>query len=226
MPWDRKTSLLTALTLFFLLIGVLFWSFVYKKVTHFQAGRRPENFFEPPPPPAPTQPPLRTADPTRGSKETDAVLIIEYGDRLEPQTRLLEREVRKILQAQPVPVRLVWRDVLPAKDRVEPLSVALAVRCAGEQSKYWEMHDAIMESVVVTYDQLKITARKIGLDVSSFDTCFMSQDRLASLIKDTRLASQYHITSSPTLFIGGKTYVGPMSVEQLSAALWWANRNR
>lgn len=60
----------------------------------------------------------------------------------------------------------------PAQPSSGPWNTSRAARCAGEQQKYWPMHDANVDGKRQwTPDQLKAVAKGLGLDPPTFNSC-------------------------------------------------------
>jgi protein-disulfide isomerase len=72
-------------------------------------------------------------------------------------------------------VRYVFRDF--PLDQLHPRArkAAEAAHCAGEQGKYWEMHDTLFRNqAALEVPQLGEYARSLGLDGPTFDVCLSS----------------------------------------------------
>jgi protein-disulfide isomerase len=72
-------------------------------------------------------------------------------------------------------LRLVFRDY--PLDQIHPQArkAAEAAHCAGDQGKYWQMHDRLFQNQnALTAEQLSEHARTLGLDGAAFDTCLKS----------------------------------------------------
>ncbi|MFA6429039.1 MAG: thioredoxin domain-containing protein [Patescibacteria group bacterium] len=226
MHEHRRLYLALLLLLFVVLAGVLTWKFVYTNSMHFVAGNRPENYFEEPAPAEPRLPPVRSTDPSRGNATDKAVTIVQFGDYLTPYGRALEPELQKVLVAQGVPVRLVWRDFIPPSERPEPLIAAMAARCAGEQGKFWDMHDALLTQPSFDVAGLRTLAYQKELNTVLFTQCMDSKQHSRAIGEDVATARAYDIIASPTLFINGKAFVGYMTADQISRAVWLAAREQ
>ena len=83
-----------------------------------------------------------------------------------------------------------------------------AARCAGEQDRFWEMHDYIFgrqsdwsfasSAPVKTFESY---ARTVGVDGPRFDTCLES-DRFADVVSANRLlGTQLGINGTPTVIL-------------------------
>ena len=84
---------------------------------------------------------------------------------------------------------------------------AEAAHCAGEQGKYWEMHDRLFEN------QNKLQpfashAEVLGLDVTKFEECVNSGRQAAAIRQDMAEAQKAGVTGTPTFFLA---YTDPKS---------------
>jgi protein-disulfide isomerase len=80
-------------------------------------------------------------------------------------------------------VRYVFRDY--PLDQLHPYArkAAEAAHCAGEQAKYWEMHDVLFRNQkALAPAQLPEYARTVGMDGAKFDRC-LSSGRHASRVE-------------------------------------------
>ncbi len=92
---------------------------------------------------------------------------------------------------------------------------AHAAQCAGEQGKFWDMHDQLFshhEWAQTGKDPSGLFhdfAKTIGLDVQRYDGC-MTSGRYASRIEFSRQEGQkLQVGGTPTFFINGKMFTGP-----------------
>jgi protein-disulfide isomerase len=105
-------------------------------------------------------------------------------------------------------VRYVFRDF--PLDQIHPLArkAAEAAHCAGDQGKYWEMHDVLYRNQqALEVPQLAEHARKLGLDGAKFDECLSSgrhADRVAKGLTDGTAAG---VNGTPG-FVVAKTTPG------------------
>jgi protein-disulfide isomerase len=77
---------------------------------------------------------------------------------------------------------------------------AAAATCAGEQGKYWEMHDRLFANQQ-TLDSWTAHAEAVGLDVARFETCLNSDKTAADIRRDMTQAQIAGVTGTPGFFL-------------------------
>jgi protein-disulfide isomerase len=111
----------------------------------------------------------------------------------------------------------------------ESVRAAEAAYCAGDQEKFWEMHDIIFanqtgENVgAFTDKRLNAFAKELGLDTGTFDTCFSGGKYADRVSQDGVDARQAKIQATPSFLINGKLLEGAQSFaefqKEIEAAL-------
>jgi len=123
-------------------------------------------------------------------------------------------------------VKLVYRD-FPLNFHPQARKAAEAAECAGEQGKYYEMHDLLFEKGVSGGESsFKQYAKDIGLDSSEFDSCLDSGEMADEVQKDLDDGTAAGVSGTPGFFINGRQLSGaqPFSAfktiidEELAAA--------
>jgi protein-disulfide isomerase len=118
-------------------------------------------------------------------------------------------------------VRYAARD-LPLSFHPFALPAAVAVRCAGQQGKFWEYRAAVFAAQQrlssQPYDAL---AAQLGLDVATFKACRADDQQAAAVRADGRLAQSHGITSTPS-FVVGRLVDGEFRAETFSGAATYA----
>ncbi len=80
---------------------------------------------------------------------------------------------------------------------------AEAARCAGEQGKFWEMHDRLFANQqALASNNLPQHAQAIGLDVPKFQQCLDSEKYAADIRKDLAEGQKAGVTGTPGFFLG------------------------
>lgn len=143
------------------------------------------------------------------------ITIVEYSDYQCPNCRQFALEVLPWLKttwmAQGV-VRVVFRD-FPIRGP-ESVAAAHAARCAGEQGRYWSMHDRLFEAQsgenTGAFDRTHLAgiALAAGLDVDRFEAC-MDADRFRAAIEAAAAGARAEgFEGTPTYFVNGRKTQG------------------
>lgn len=83
------------------------------------------------------------------------------------------------------------------------MKAAEATHCAGDQSKYWEMHDRLFANQrELARPALSKHAEALGLDVKAFDECVDGGKSVARIRKDMAEAQKLQVNGTPTFFLG------------------------
>ena len=143
-------------------------------------------------------------DPVKGNSNAP-VTIIEFSDFQCPycgrhfKTTFPDIEKDYIKTGK---VRYVFRD-FPLEFHQYAPKAAEAADCAGEQGKYWDMHDMLFENQnALMVDKLKQYATEIGLDSDTFNTCIDSGKYAEEIRKDMEDGRRAGVNGTPTFFIG------------------------
>ena len=114
-------------------------------------------------------------------------------------------------------VRLIFKDFPLDSIHPEATPAAIAARCAGDQGKFWEMHDKLFENQrTLGNSNYKQWAEEIGLDTAKFGDCIDTRKYLSAVRKDLVEGQQNGIQGTPGFFVNGRLISGaqPFSVFQ------------
>jgi len=147
------------------------------------------------------------------------VTIVEFADFLCPYCRDSHVSLKNIRQKYAKDVRIVYRD-FPLHDN--SIFLALSARCAGEQGKFWEMHDLFYENqnrFEVSQSELEIVMPEIslalGLDGDKFQTCLEDQKYFPQIEQDYNDADFLQLQGTPTWYINNVPFTGYLSPTEL-----------
>jgi protein-disulfide isomerase len=133
------------------------------------------------------------------------VVMIEYADFECPYCGEYERKAFPQVLSNYIEtgkVKYVYRD-LPLPMHTRALPAARAARCAGEQNKYWEMHDSLFaKQNALSAPALLERAHVLGLDTGKYDDCISSDKFTADIQKSTIEAQKMGIDGTPTFLLG------------------------
>jgi protein-disulfide isomerase len=151
-------------------------------------------------------PSVLSTDPVRGDASA-ALTIIEYGDYQCPFCRSEQNTLKVLLAKYQTNVRLVWKDLPLQEVHAEALTAAEAARCAQEQGKFWEMHDALFaHQEEISPSLIATLADQLGLHRASFDECRQS-DRMISRIQESAQGGlDAGVDGTPYYFINNEPY--------------------
>ena len=140
----------------------------------------------------------------RGNKNA-RVTIVEFVDFQCPFCQRFHLVMTEVLKAYPKDVNYVLRNYpLPFHPQARP--AAKAALAAGEQGKYYEMADALLQgSDSLTEDKFQELAKNLGLNVSKFMKDYKEKDAYWEEVikKDAQLAAQADVRGTPTYYING-----------------------
>jgi predicted DsbA family dithiol-disulfide isomerase len=151
--------------------------------------------------------------PSRGPA-TARVTIVEFSDFECPFCGGLFPSLKNIEKTYADTVRIVYRQFPLTNVHPHAQKAAEASLCAGEQGRFWEMHDSLFGfQEDLTIDSLKLRAMELGLDVPAFDTCLDSGRHAETIRKDKEDAARLGVSGTPTLFVNGRIILGNQPAE-------------
>ncbi len=143
--------------------------------------------------------------PVRGKKNA-AITITKFVDFQCPFCQRFYAPVQEVLKAYPNDVNFVIKN-FPLSFHPMAKPAAKAALAAGEQGKYWEMVDGLLEGgQPPSEERFKELAKKIGLNVDKFLKDYKEKDAQYEEIitRDLNLGGQSDVRGTPTFFINGK----------------------
>lgn len=173
----------------------------------------------PVPPPASLIDPVSAADKIRGNPQA-AITLVEYSDFQCPACAVYAPMVKKLLTDNGERVRLIYR-YFPLPQHKNGEWAALAAEAAGQQGKFWEMHDLLFENQLDWQDltnsealaKYQDYAKNLGLDLAKFAGDLNSEELKNKIAKDRTSGLSAGIDAVPTFFLNGKTIIQPRDYE-------------
>ncbi len=157
--------------------------------------------------------------PSRGPKDA-SVTVVEFADFQCPYCRQMAPLLRQALEKYPHDLRLVYRQMPLTDIHPDALHAAQASVCAGQQGKFWEMHDALFaDAAALDPAGLKRTAQRLQLKAQPFAECLQSDAVTAAIQADAAAGAQLAVNGTPGLFVNGRFFGGAISFEQLTAVI-------
>ena len=145
--------------------------------------------------------------PVRGNPKAP-VTVVEFSDFQCPYCVRARPTVDRVRETYGDKVRWVFRH-FPLDFHAQAEKAGEAAACAGEQGKFWEMHDLLWENPAkLQVADLKAHAAKLGLDAAKFGQC-LDSGRHAGLVEaDLRAGQGYGVSGTPAFFVNGRPLVG------------------
>ena len=143
--------------------------------------------------------------PSQGS-DTAAVTLVEFSDYQCPFCGRYARETSPQIQRDYVrtgKLKYVFRDFPIESIHPNAFKAAEAAHCAGEQGKYWEMHDRLFANQsALSPAQLVLHGHAVGVDAEPFRQCLDSGKYAAEIRRDLEEGQNMGVRGTPTVFLG------------------------
>ncbi|GAA1504643.1 Na+/H+ antiporter NhaA [Nocardioides humi] len=169
--------------------------------------------------------PTRLSDPVDPERDhvngpSDAPLtLVEYLDFECPFCARATGAAREVRDHFGDRLRYVPRH-LPLDVHPHAVLAGVAAEAAGEQGRYWDMHELLFESQAhLERDDLLGYAERLGLDVDRFAADLDDPALVARLERDMASAEASGVRGTPTFFVGERRHEGPFDAQSLIAAL-------
>jgi protein-disulfide isomerase len=156
--------------------------------------------------------------PTRGPQSAK-VTVVEFSDFECPYCAKAVGEIAAIMAAYPSDVKLVFKQ-FPLDMHPHAEMAAEAALAANDQGKFWEMHDKLFANAShLSKETIFAVAESIGLDMMRF-TRDMESGRFRPAVQaDLTEGDKAGVFGTPSLFIDGKPYRGPVILSILKPIL-------
>jgi protein-disulfide isomerase len=144
------------------------------------------------------------------------VKIVEYSDYQCPFCERFSKDTEPVLVENYIATGKVyftyhstgnWVSRNIGGGKTESEDAAKAAYCAGDQNKYWEMHDMIFANAIgedvgsFTDRRLSSIAEATGLDMTQFDKCYSSNKYQSQVDQDAKDALAAGVTGTPSFVL-------------------------
>lgn len=170
-------------------------------------------------PAAPVDIKITNDDYIRGDKNAK-VTLVEYSDFQCPYCSRVKTTLDQLLTDYKGKVRLIFRHFPLTSMHANAQKAAEASECAGEQGKFWEMHDKLFENQSdLSVDNYKKWAKELGLNSSKFDSC-LDTGKFADKVKNgVTEGSNYGVQGTPATFVNGVLVSGAVPIEDFKSII-------
>jgi len=139
------------------------------------------------------------------------IRIVEFADFECPYCAAASGELRRLNDAYPGKICVSLRMFPLSFHRGARLAAAAAV-AASRQGKLGEMHDLLFSHFrALNRDVVLRCSLELGLDERRFLDDLASSDTLAAMEQDMKIGRELGVQGTPTIFINGHKYTGPVT---------------
>ena len=133
------------------------------------------------------------------------VTVVEFTDYQCPYCRRFQAETWPRLKHEYIDtgkVRFIVRD-LPLPFHADARPAAEAAHCAGEQGRFWPMHDVLLAGTIgLDLASLTREAQVIGLDAARFRDCVTANKYDSAVARNVATAKALGLRGTPSFILG------------------------
>jgi protein-disulfide isomerase len=134
------------------------------------------------------------------------VTIVEFTDYQCPYCRQFESTTFAELRKKYIDtgkVRFVVRDFPLVEMHPDAMQAAEAAHCAGDQEKFWPLHDALFSDAgKLEKNGLMDSAESLKLDMGVFRSCLEGGKHKLEIQHDRQVAASLQINGTPSFLVG------------------------
>ncbi|MFH1466605.1 MAG: thioredoxin domain-containing protein [Pseudomonadota bacterium] len=170
----------------------------------------------------PELPRLEVANGTQAARgpENAPITVVEFADYECPYCSRGYETMKAVYEKYDGKVKWYFRD-FPLSFHQNAMAYATAAHCAGEQGKYWEMHDAILDNQKSIDAKGGPTglAKELGLTEAAFASCMENKEITKRIMEDMTDAQSVGVTGTPAYFVNGIMVSGAQPIEAFSTII-------
>lgn len=158
--------------------------------------------------------------PTIGG-ENAKVTIVEFSDFQCPYCAEGAKVLKALKEKYGKKIKVAMKQ-FPLPFHTQAKGASIAALCVNEQSteKFWKMHDQLFaDQTKLSAEDLKNTAKSLGVDMAKYDTCVASDKTLKQVEADIEQGKALGVKSTPTFFVNGQLVRGALPVEEFSEVI-------
>ncbi|MCA9338873.1 thioredoxin domain-containing protein, partial [Candidatus Saccharibacteria bacterium] len=150
------------------------------------------------------------ADHIYGNKDSK-VTLIEYGDFQCPACKSYYPIVKQLKEEYKDKIKFQFRNYPLSQIHPNAFMAARASEAAGQQNKFFEMHDLLYENADAWSSQVTTNpqpifenfAKEIGLDINKYTIDYASETTNSTINADKQEGNNKGVNGTPTYFING-----------------------
>jgi len=145
--------------------------------------------------------------------------IVEFSDFQCPYCVAAEPEIASLLKTYSQQVRFIFKQ-FPLETHSQADLAAAAAVAAHKQGKFWVMHDALFANHDdLSRQNIMALAKNAGLDMKKFEDDIDSTEVRETVVRDVQDGNRAGVEGTPTIFINGQRYNGPIVLANLKPIL-------
>jgi protein-disulfide isomerase len=156
--------------------------------------------------------------PVLGPKNAPVTVVV-WSDFQCPFCSRVEPTLKQLQEQYPGKLRFVWKNQ-PLPFHPNAMPAAEAAMAAGEQGKFWQMHDKLFENQQALGPELYTRlAQELGLDLNRFKSSLESGKFKSTIQADAAAGQAVGAGGTPTFFINGRQLVGAVPIDQFKTII-------
>jgi protein-disulfide isomerase len=137
------------------------------------------------------------------------VTLVEFGDYQCPSCKAYHPIVKEVIARFPNQVRFEFHHYPLVQIHPNSMAAHLAAEAAGQQGKYWEMHDLLFATqeqwsqAVNPEPEFLTLANRLGLNANQFMQAVRSPETQQRVLEDVIRARDLNVEATPTFYLNG-----------------------
>lgn len=151
-------------------------------------------------------------------KDDAVVTIVEFSDFQCPFCSKAAKLISELEKKYGKKIKIAFKN-FPLPFHNQAKDAAVAAMCAKEQdmSAFWKLHDVMFsDQSKLDIANLKVSAKKLGLNEKEFSNCLDSKKYLSLVEADMAEGQALGVKSTPTFFVNGQLIAGAQNIEVFS----------
>jgi protein-disulfide isomerase len=150
------------------------------------------------------------------------VTLTEFGDYQCPACRSYHPIIDELMRRYPTQLKLQFHHFPLVQIHANAMLAAQAAEAAGDQGKFWEMHDQLFLQQHVWASSTNARAffvslaGQLGLNASQFSQSLDSTQTRDRILADVAKGRDANIPGTPTFFMNGQLVPGTPGVDELA----------
>ncbi|MBD2310640.1 thioredoxin domain-containing protein [Desertifilum sp. FACHB-1129] len=155
--------------------------------------------------------------PYQGAEEFEIVLV-EFSDFQCPYCAQASQTLKQFMAKHGDRVTLAYKHFPITPSHPEAMNAARVAWAAGQQGKFWEVHDALFQRQTELGENLyQELARKFNLDLEQFERDRTLAD--SAIAQDMQLAASLGISGTPFFVMNNQAFTGAIQLDELEDIL-------